>query len=271
MTALMAHMIPYYPDKKTSLEVARGIIRGGAQYLEIQFPFSDPTADGPVIEAACTRALKQGFTVDQGFAFVRQAVEMADRLKTGTTEPAVAIMTYASLVHRRGVDRFCAEASQAGAMGLIVPDLPVDSDEGLAEAAINHGLKLIPVVVPTTTDARLDLITQGQPEYIYCALRTGITGSRTEIGPENHRFLQRVAQRTGDYGGKILGGFGIQEPGQVKALEPYVYGVVVGSALVRIIQQYMANPPAEQNLPGKDNGESLEQRISAFVQKLLLS
>lgn len=230
MTHLMAHMIPYFPDYPTSLEAARALIDAGVSFLEIQFPFSDPTADGPTIEAACTTALAQGFSVDRGFEFVKA---LAGR------GPEIVIMTYASLVISRGVDRFCRDAAAAGASGVIVPDLPVDSDEGLWKAAEKAGLTVIPVIVPTTSEERLQKIAGVNPRYIYCALRTGITGTRTELGAENLAFLDRA----GRTGAKILAGFGIQSPEQVRTLKGHVHGAIVGSALVRVISQ-AASPEA---------------------------
>jgi tryptophan synthase alpha chain len=248
---VMVHMIPYYPDYARSLAVAKGILAGGAQHIEIQFPFSDPSADGPAIERACNIALTQGFTVDKGFEFVKQVRSMV-------TEQEIHIMTYASIPVRRGIDRYCKDVAQSGAVSVILPDIPLDQDEGLLEATRTHHINLIPVVVPTTTESRLDLILAHEPSYVYCALRTGITGTKTELGQANLDFLDRVRRRTQGYGGRLLGGFGIQEPNQVAALAPHVYGVVVGSALVKLIQDSM-----DLSLEG------LEQRVAKFVASLV--
>jgi len=248
---LMVHMIPYYPDYPRSLAVARGILAGGAQHVEIQFPFSDPSADGPVIEGACNQALSQGFTVDKGFDFVSQVHDLAH-----TQE--IHIMTYASIPVRRGIDTYCRDVAKSGAVSVILPDIPLDQDEGLLEATRVHGINLIPVVVPTTTDARLDLILAHKPTYVYCALRTGITGTKTELGVQNLHFLDRVRSKIQAYGGRLLGGFGIQEPSQVAALAPQVYGVVVGSALVKLIQEC-----------GELSLDQLEHRVASFVSSLV--
>ena len=247
---IMGHMIPFFPDAATSSEVAKALVDGGAAYLEIQFPFSDPTADGPVIEAACSQALSQGFTVDKGFSFVREAARLGR---------PVFVMTYASLVFRRGVDRFCREAAEAGAAGLIVPDLPADSDEGLARECARNELSAVPVLVPTSTDARMKLLLESEPEYVYCALRTGITGSKTELGKGNADFLKRVRSYCDAYGGKIVAGFGIQEAGQVAVLQPQVHAVVVGSALVRIISDAW------------ESRKAVGEAVETFLASLLLA
>lgn len=248
---VMVHMIPYYPDYPRSLAVAKGILAGGAQHLEIQFPFSDPSADGPVIEGACNKALAQGFTVDKGFDFVHQVQSLVD-------DQEIHIMTYASIPVRRGIERYCSDVAHSGAVSVILPDIPLDQDEGLLQATQAHGINLIPVVVPTTTDDRLDLILAHKPKYVYCALRTGITGTKTELGQDNLDFLDRVRARTQGYGGRLLGGFGIQEPSQVAALAPHVYGAVVGSALVKLIQSSMDLPL-----------DQLEQKVTDFVASLV--
>ncbi|NCN05185.1 MAG: tryptophan synthase subunit alpha [Spirochaetales bacterium] len=249
--SLMVHMIPFFPDLPSSQAVARGIVRAGADHIEIQFPFSDPSADGPTIEAACNRALAQGFRVSKGFDFVREVANLPG------SRTRVHIMTYASLVYARGVQKFCADAAEAGAWGLIIPDLPTDNDEGLREAAQAQGLHVVPVVVPTTTDSRLDLITSTSPSMVYGALRTGITGTKTELGPENEAFIQRILSRLRPYGGQLAVGFGIQERAQVRALQPLVDSVIVGSALVRAI----GNPPATSE-------KELEERVANFVTRL---
>lgn len=224
---IMAHMIPFFPDEATSYGVVETLVEAGIKYLEIQFPFSDPTADGPVIEAACMTALAQGFTVDKGFAFVRSVSQLC-----ADSGVEIMVMTYASLVFNRGVKRFVEEAKAAGAMALIVPDLPPDSDEGLYRTCRDAGLACVPVVVPSIKPQRLAMIQELEPKYIYCALRAGITGNRTSLDASTLDFLARLN------GGsiKVLGGFGISEPGQVAALKETVHAVVVGSAIVRAIQ-----------------------------------
>lgn len=218
--AIMAHLVAYFPDESASYDVARALVDGGCSYLEVQFPFSDPTADGVVIQRACAEALAQGFRVQSGF-------DLLARIRQLTDIP-IFVMSYANLVVTRGIERFLAACREVGMQGVIVPDLPPDYDEGLFAAARRSSLEAIPVVAPTITDARLELCRRTGSRYLYAALRTGITGQLTELGEENTRFLCRVAAG----GVQVLAGFGIQERRQIVALSSYVQASVVGSAFV---------------------------------------
>lgn len=234
MSRIMAHMVCSYPDRERSVAVARGLLAGGAAYLEVQFPFSDPTADGPVIQEACQAALDGGFTVDEGFAVVRRIADAA-----GARAP-IYIMAYASLVVARGVRRFLADGIAAGAAGFILPDLPLDYDEGVYAAADELGTTVMPVVVTSSREERLAMVVDRKPAAIYVALRRGITGERTEIGEENLAALDRLRSS----GSKIMAGFGIEARDQVVALETHVHAVVVGSALVRAVTALRDQSPA---------------------------
>ena len=228
MSRIMAHLVSHYPDLERSLAVARGLIEGGAAYLEVQFPFSDPTADGPVIQEACHHALEAGFSVAGGFRFVSDVASLAR--EAGRDVP-VFIMTYASLLYARGVETFMRAGVEAGAAGFILPDVPLDYDEGTWAAAEKLGTRVMPVTVTTAREERIRLITERAPEYVYIALRRGITGERTEVGEENVRVLDRLRAT----GAKVMAGFGIAERDQVVALEPHVHAAVVGSAFVRTV------------------------------------
>jgi len=257
---LMAHMIPCYPNRAASFQVAQGILEGGAAYLEIQFPFSDPMADGPVIEQACQKAIRQGFTVDDGFRFVAEcnawAKQQLPRHPLLQQAVPIFIMSYASIVFACGVETFIQEAKTAGASGLIIPDLPPDSDEGLYTAGTQAGLHIIPVIVPFTSAKRLSMIQALNPAYLYCALRSGITGSKTELTSETITFLQQVsAGRTT----KILGGFGITTPEQVQALAPFVHASIVGSQLVRTIDSAVSKG---------DSNNGIQAAVRDFIKAL---
>ncbi len=223
--SLMTHMVACYPDRKGSLEVARALADGGARYLEIQFPFSDPSVDGPVIQAACTKALEAGFRVDDGFNLTAEIARL--------TGKPIFIMSYASLVFARGVERFLQETRKAGALGVIVPDLPFDYDEGLFDRAEESGIEVAAVVSPTIRDERLEAVCARRTGYLYATLRTGITGKVTQIDEQSLSFLNRLKKS----GKKILAGFGVASPEQVKMIAPHVHAVVVGTALIRCIEE----------------------------------
>jgi tryptophan synthase alpha chain len=231
---IMAHLVAGYPDRDRCLEAALGLAEGGASYLELQFPFSDPTADGPLIQQACDAALAGGFRVEAGFGLLA-------RIREATGLP-IFLMSYAGLVVRRGVPDFLRRARQAGAAGLIVPDLPVDSDEGLYEGGRALGLAVVPVAAPDTRPRRLALMASTGAQYLYAALRRGITGQPTAIGPENLAFLEAV----GGLGWKVLAGFGVRRREQVQALAPRAHAVVVGSRFVEEVGAAAAGAPASQ-------------------------
>ncbi len=214
---LMAHIVGGYPDREQSIRAAKGLVAGGAEYLEVQFPYSDPTADGPVIERASQAALDKGFRVVDGFAIMR---ELAHDL----TIP-LFIMTYGSLVYARGADEFCRQAAAAGVSGLIIPDLPPDYDENLFASGRKHGLAVVPVIAPEISDARLQYIGSLQPEYIYTALRLGITGSKTSLDENTIRYLEKVAALKA----KIVAGFGVRSREQMRALSGHAHAAAVGS------------------------------------------
>lgn len=220
---IMTHLVAGYPSMEESRKAATAMAEGGASWLEIQFPFSDPVADGPLIQGACTDSLAAGFTVDKGFGFV---TALAEEL-----EIPLFIMTYGNIVVAAGVEIFVKKAVEAGAAGLIIPDLPFDYDEGLYEAGIREGMPVVPVVIPGIETGRLDAILAAKPPYVYTAIRKGITGAKSAIGEETLEFLDRL---TGSET-KVLAGFGIRDREQVEVLAPHVHGAVVGSALVELI------------------------------------
>ena len=223
---LMTHFIAGYPTVEESLNVGKSLINGGASYLEMQIPYSDPTADGPVIAAACDKALDEGFRVDQAF-------EMCRELTAYNSSVPVFLMSYGGIVFNAGVDAFAKRAAEAGASGLIIPDLAPGNDEGLAAACRKEGLICVPVLIPGVTDERLEEIFTDSPEWVYLALRRGITGTLTELGEENLATLGKLKSRKV----KIMAGFGIQNRAQVQAVAPYCDAVILGSQLVRTINE----------------------------------
>lgn len=243
---IMAHMIPFYPDLETSRRVADALIDGGAACLEIQFAYSDPTADGPAIQAACAAALDSGFRVAAGWDFVRELTAREDAVP-------VFLMSYAGLVYSYGVDRFVETAAAAGVTGLIVPDLPLDADEGLLAAGRRAGVAVVPVIALGAHEERMRLVLESRSEYIYAALRRGITGTHTEVGEENAAFVERLASG----GAHVMAGFGISTPEQVAAVLEHAGTAVVGSAFVRSISNAAEDPyPAVRELAARLSGRA---------------
>lgn len=230
---LMSHLVAGYPTDELSFTAARALVDGGADILEIQLPFSDPSADGPAIQGACTEVLKRGYRTADGLAFI-------ERLHKSFPQVKFYLMSYGSLVYTPGVENFCKRAAAAGVTGMIIPDLPFDHDEGLTAACRINGMENIPVAAPSMSPARLDQLARAGFPYIYAALRTGITGSDTTIDDNTHRFLEAVAAG----GSKIYGGFGISSGSQARTLADQVEAIVAGSVFVRLITENKNNPDA---------------------------
>jgi len=237
---IMAHIVAGCPDIAGSLAAALALAEEGAAYLEVQFPFSDPSADGPVIQTACVRSLEGGFTMARGFALVK---ELAAAVKV-----PVFIMSYASPVVVRGASAFCDAAKDSGAYGLIIPDLAPDADEGLYAAGAARGLSVVPLVAPGMRNDRFDRIVSMKTEFIYAALRRGITGSQTEIGAENLDMLERA--KAG--GAKGMGGFGVRGKEQVAALSSHVHAAIVGTAFTEAVLAASAGGPAAIAAAGRE-------------------
>lgn len=219
----MAHLIAGFPDLDVSRVIADGLVDGGAEFLEVQFPYSDPTADGPVIQAACSSALDRGFRVDDGF-------EMIADLAAGYDTP-IFVMSYGGVVFARGINRFVADARNAGAAGVIIPDLMPGYDEGLFDAGADAGLAVVPVVAPSVSQTRLAEILDLKAPILYAAIRTGITGVRTQIDAGVALFLESVRSPETT----LIAGFGVSNRDQARRLQRHTDVLVVGSAFVSVV------------------------------------
>ena len=224
--SLMSHLVAGYPTDELSFTAARALVDGGADILEIQLPFSDPSADGPAIQGACTKVLQRGYKTADGLAFIA-------RLHKEFPQVKIYLMSYGSLVYTPGVENFCKRAAAAGVTGMIIPDLPIDNEEGLTAACRANGMENIPVAAPSMAPERLSKLAHAGFPFIYAALRTGITGTDTAIDKNTLAFLKSV----GEGGSKIYGGFGISNGQQSQALADYVEAIVAGSVFVRLITE----------------------------------
>lgn len=224
--SLMSHLVAGYPTDELSFTAARALVEGGADILEIQLPFSDPSADGPAIQGACTKVLQRGYKTADGLSFIEKLHKEFPNVK-------IYLMSYGSLVYTPGVENFCKRAAAAGVTGMIIPDLPFDYDEGLTAACCANGMENIPVAAPSMSPERLSKLAHAGFPYIYAALRTGITGTNTKIDENTLQFLTKVSEG----GSKVYGGFGISNGEQAKALADSVEAIVAGSVFVRLITE----------------------------------
>ena len=222
----MSHLVAGYPTDQLALTAARSLIKGGADILEIQLPFSDPSADGPAIQEACTKVLERGYRTAEGLKFI-------ETLHKEFPDVPIYLMSYGSLIYTPGIRNFCKKASEAGVKGMIIPDLPFDFDEGLTAACKEFGMENIPVAAPTMSKERLEKLANAGFKYIYAALRAGITGTNTTIDKSTLNFISNVSKG----GSKVYGGFGISNGEQSEALASSVEAVVAGSVFVRLITE----------------------------------
>ena len=217
--ALMPYLMGGYPDLETSLAIGHAYVDGGADIIELGVPFSDPLADGPVIHAAGTAALLAGATVDGVLDICR---ELSARVP-------VVLMCYANLVVVRTPERFVEALADAGASGLIVPDLPMEEAPVIQGACDARGIALVPLVAPTTPDERLELIGRRARGFLYTVSVTGTTGERSAASFDE---VVRRAKSATDV--PVALGFGIGTPEQAAAAaDAGADGVIVGSRLVR--------------------------------------
>lgn len=221
------------PDLNATAQFVRELARRGASLIEIGFPYSDPIADGPVIQAAYTRALARGIRVEDILDCLR------DLNLPGV--PLVGMVSY-SIVLRRGPEAFLHQAQESGLSGAIVPDLPVDEAEELARLARARDFKLIHLVTPTTPRERAVAIARLSTGFLYCVSTTGITGERDRLPEE---LLTQLAWLRTQTDLPLCVGFGISKPEHVRLLHDVADGVIVGSALVRRIEAAATKPLPE--------------------------
>jgi tryptophan synthase alpha chain len=228
--ALMPYLMGGFPDLATSQAIGEAYVDGGADLIELGVPFSDPLADGPVIHAAGTRALAAGATLD---GVLGVAAALAPRV-------AVVVMCYANLVLARGVEAFARALADAGACGLIVPDLPLEEAPLPLAACDAAGIALVPLVAPTTPDERLARIGERARGFLYTVSITGTTGERDALSDSFARVVERARASTAV---PVALGFGIATPDQAAAAAAAgADGVIVGSRLVRAAAE--ADDPA---------------------------
>ena len=231
-------LIPYfmcgYPSAPQSIKLALAAAQTGADIIELGMPFSDPLADGATIQHAGHIALENGMTINGCF-------EIASEISTRSDVPLI-LMGYYNPILVYGLESFCRKAVASGVCGLIIPDLPPEEAEPLQHAAKKHGLSLIFLIPPTTPDDRITQIAQmassGYGSFLYCVALNGVTGARATLPTNLKVFIQRVKDYTKEYRLPIAVGFGISTPEHITELITFAEGVVVGSAMVKLIDEH---------------------------------
>ena len=268
---ILAHLVAGYPSIAETVPIAKAFAAGGVGAIELQLPYSDPVADGPVIEHACHHALSASNAPGgdgTGGVTVADGLRLAQEITAATSLP-VYCMAYAAILYRIGIAAFVARAHAAGVHGIIVPDLPIEHDEGLAAACTAHGIHPVAVIQlggGSGTDTNSSSTYQQEciqalgasPAHttVYCALRRGITGTDTQITPSQLDALSRLKSLNK----KTIAGFGIKTPAQVAALAGTADYIVIGSHFMRILTRALQD--------GHDYLDALQKECTALHQPL---
>lgn len=246
--AFIAFITAGDPTLETTEALILAMEQAGADLIEIGIPFSDPVAEGEAIQGADRRALTAGATTDQIF-------DMIKRVKEKVNIPLV-FMTYINPVFTYGVSRFMQKCSNCGISGIIIPDLPFEEKEEVLPACMEHGITLISMIAPTSHE-RISKIAAQAEGFVYCVSSLGVTGVRSAITTDIGEMVSLVKEVTDT---PCAIGFGISTPEQAAAMSKFADGVIVGSAIVKLIAQYGTGSVT----PVSDYVKSIKQAISNF-------
>ncbi|MDD3193623.1 MAG: tryptophan synthase subunit alpha [Oscillospiraceae bacterium] len=219
------------PDLQTTAAAVRAAVKNGADLIELGIPFSDPTAEGPTIQGANLRALNGGVTTDKVFDLVRE-------LRRDVTVPLV-FMTYANVVFSYGADRFLSTCREVGIDGLILPDLPFEEKDEFQPVCRMYGVDLISLIAPTSEN-RIAMIAKEAEGFLYLVSSLGVTGARNEIKTDLASIVEVIRRNTAT---PCAIGFGISTPEQAKKMAALSDGVIVGSAIVKLLEIHGKNAP----------------------------
>lgn len=219
------------PDLDTTKEIIKQMEQNGADLIELGIPFSDPTAEGPVIQGANIRALANGVTTDDIFV-------MAAEVRKEVKVPMV-FMTYANVVFSYGTEKFASKCAEIGMDGVILPDIPFEEKDEFADTFKKYNLDFISLVAPTS-DSRIEMIASQAEGFVYCVSSLGVTGERKSISDSAGEIAMQVKKYT-DKPAAI--GFGISTPEQAREMAQYADGVIVGSAIVRLVAEHGKDSP----------------------------
>lgn len=238
--ALVTFITAGDPDYATSLEILKGLPEAGADVIELGMPFTDPMADGPAIQLANIRALSN----KQDLA---KTLQMVREFRQGNQTTPIVLMGYFNPIHKMGVERFIAEAKEAGVDGLIVVDLPPEHNEDLCDPAQAAGIDFIRLTTPTTDDARLPVVLNNSSGFVYYVSVAGVTGAGSATLEHVEQAVARLKRHTGL---PVAIGFGIRTPEQAAAIARLAEGVVVGSALIDHIANAQSSAEAVAGVLG---------------------
>ncbi len=216
------------PDAQTTIELALMLQDCGADAIELGIPFSDPLADGPVIQRASQRALQNGMTL-------QKALRLSGEMRQKGVKIPIIIFTYYNLLLQLTLDTFFEEAKNYEIDGLLIPDLPFEESGPIRERSKKEGISLISLVSPTTSEKRMEQIGKNAQGFLYCVSSLGVTGTRQSFDPKLTEFLERTRRLSKV---PVLVGFGISTYKQIESLRDDCDGVIVGSAIVKLVEKY---------------------------------
>jgi tryptophan synthase alpha chain len=258
--ALVTYFMGGDPDYDTSLAIMKVLAKAGSDVIELGMPFSDPMADGPAIQAAGLRALKGGQTLGK-------TLRMAREFRAGDNETPIVMMGYYNPIYIYGVDRFLADAIDAGIDGLIVVDLPPEMDEELCIPALKAGVNFIRLATPTTDDKRLPKVLENTSGFVYYVSMTGITGSALS---DTGKVAEAVRRIKGHTDLPVCVGFGVKTAEQAKAIGAAADGVVVGTAIVNAVANVIG-PKGEKTADPAEAVATLVNGLSQGVRAARLA
>ncbi|GLS29770.1 tryptophan synthase, alpha chain [Mesorhizobium albiziae] len=258
--ALVTYFMGGDPDYETSLSIMKALPKAGSDVIELGMPFSDPMADGPAIQAAGLRALKAGQTLEK-------TLRLAREFRAGDNETPIVMMGYYNPIYIYGVDRFLADAIDAGIDGLIVVDLPPEMDEELCLPALKAGINFIRLATPTTDDKRLPKVLQNTSGFVYYVSMTGITGSALA---DTGKVAEAVRRIKGHTDLPVCVGFGVKTAEQARVIGASADGVVVGTAIVNAVANVIG-PKGEKTADPAEAVATLVNGLSQGVRAARLA
>jgi len=218
-----------YPAKESFAQLAVNVLKAGADMLEIGFPFSDPLADGPIIQASSLAALENKINLEETLKYVREIKAIASSDPETNSKPVI-LMGYANPVLNYGLDKFAKEAKSSGVDGIIIPDVPVEEYDNFYTAEF-MGIDVILLVTPTTSNERIKQIDKKSQGFVYCVSVSGTTGNFDRKSTDNLAFVKKCYENI--LVNKMLVGFGISKPEDARQYAEYCDGVIVGSAVIK--------------------------------------
>lgn len=225
---LIGYIPAGFPSQRAAKKVVKAMIAGGVDVMEIGYPYSDPVMDGPVIQAASEHSLENGTGANEVFDLLKSSVELG---------APTLVMSYWSPIEKYGVSKFSKAMANAGGSGVITPDLTIEESKEWQEVCLKDGIDRVYVVAPSSSDARLPLVTKECSGFIYAASLMGVTGTRDSVSGNASALVARI-RKNSDL--PVAVGLGVSTKQQAQEVAKYADGVIVGSAFIKLIQQYGA-------------------------------